>query len=249
MDIRGRQKKSLWRENVKQAVDIIRAHRMRSGLLILGVAIGITTILMIVTVLSGLSRKIYHDLASANRPYIYVTKFDLMVDGDEAEEQGRRRNFTREEARRLAEVCPDLDTVEFMNESAGGEKEVRFGAEKNAAATDPRLRNRPDQAVHHARRARALHHRPGSRAPRARDRAGLRPGARSVQESRPDRALRAPRWEVLPRHRNVGAAQAYRRRHGGEFRMHPAYDRGQGHGDGPGLVFNQRVGARWNDAG
>jgi len=50
-----RRRGSLWKENVHQAAEIIRAHRMRSGLLILGVAIGITTILMIVTVLSGLS--------------------------------------------------------------------------------------------------------------------------------------------------------------------------------------------------
>jgi len=124
-----RRRESLWRENVLQAIDIIRAHRMRSGLLILGVAIGITTILMIVTVLSGLSRKIYHDLASANRPYIYISKFDLLVSGDKAEEQSRRRNFTREEAAKLEELCPDLDTVEFMVES-DTEYVIRHGSEK-----------------------------------------------------------------------------------------------------------------------
>jgi putative ABC transport system permease protein len=131
MDVR-RRRQSLWRENVHQAVDIIRAHRMRSALLILGVAIGITTILMIVTVLSGLSRKINEDMASANRPYIYVTKFDMLVSGDEADAQARRSNITREEARRLAELCPDLQTVEFMNESAGsGNQVIRYGGEKS----------------------------------------------------------------------------------------------------------------------
>ncbi|HET6349480.1 MAG TPA: ABC transporter permease [Candidatus Krumholzibacteria bacterium] len=124
-----RKRESLWRENVVQAVQIIRAHRMRSGLLILGVAIGITTILMIVTVLSGLSRKIYHDLASANRPYIYVSKYDLLVEGDEGEEQARRRNFTREEAQKVAELCPDLDTVEFMIET-DSEFVLRYEGEK-----------------------------------------------------------------------------------------------------------------------
>src|SRR5678810_173088 len=99
-----RKKDSLWRENVHQAVEIIRAHRMRSGLLILGVAIGITTILMIVTVLSGLSRKIYHDMASANRPYIYVTKFDPFVGGEEAEKLMRRKKLTREDADKVAEL-------------------------------------------------------------------------------------------------------------------------------------------------
>jgi len=125
-----RKKDSLWKENVKQAVEIIRAHRMRSGLLILGVAIGITTILMIVTVLSGLSRKIYHDMASANRPYIYVTKFDPFVGGEEAEKLMRRKRLTREDADKVAELCPDLAAVEYINENTGGEKIVRYGSEK-----------------------------------------------------------------------------------------------------------------------
>ena len=46
-------KNSLWRANLGQAIGVIRTHRMRSGLLILGVAIGISTILMIVTVQIG----------------------------------------------------------------------------------------------------------------------------------------------------------------------------------------------------
>ena len=59
-------KKGIWAENFAQAVGIIKQHRMRSALLILGVAIGITTILMMVTVLSGLSRKINKDLVAAS---------------------------------------------------------------------------------------------------------------------------------------------------------------------------------------
>lgn len=128
MDVR-RKRNSLWRENVNQAVDIIRAHRMRSGLLILGVSIGITTVLMIVTVMAGLSRKINHDLAAARRPYIYITKFDVLVSGD-SEAQARNPNLTREDARRLTEMCPDLETVEFMNETVGGQQVIRYGGEK-----------------------------------------------------------------------------------------------------------------------
>jgi len=120
---------------VRQAAEIIRAHRMRSGLLILGVAIGITTILMIVTVLSGLSRKIYHDMASANRPYIYVTKFDALAGGQEAEKLMRRKRLTREEADKVAELCPQLDAVEFVNESTGGSRIVRYGSEKTPPIT------------------------------------------------------------------------------------------------------------------
>ncbi len=104
---------NLWRENFRQATDVIRLHRMRSGLLILGVAIGITTILMMVTVLSGLSRKIETDLVSARRPYVYVQRFDLIVTGDNEEEMMRRKPLTAGDADALAELCPTLDDVCF----------------------------------------------------------------------------------------------------------------------------------------
>ncbi len=127
-------RKSLWRENLSQAIDIIRSHRMRSGLLILGVAIGIATVLMMVTVLNGLTRKIYHDMASANRPYISVSKYDLLVSGEKAQEQMRRRDFTREDADALPQMCPSLDRVSYFAESQGNYV-VRYGSEKTPPTT------------------------------------------------------------------------------------------------------------------
>ncbi len=125
---------SLWRENFLQAFDVLRAHRLRSGLLILGVAIGIATVLMMVTVLNGLTSKIYHDMASANRPYIYVQKFDMLVSGENAQEMARRPDLTREDAEALATMCPSLDKVSYFAESQGNFV-VRYGAEKTPPTT------------------------------------------------------------------------------------------------------------------
>lgn len=127
-------RKNLWGENIAQAVEVMRAHRMRSALLIVGVGIGIATVLMMVTVLSGLSRKIYRDMASANRPYIYVQKFDLVVQGDNAEELSRRADFTREDAASLDRTCPSIDAGVFMIESQGNYV-VRYGSEKTPPTT------------------------------------------------------------------------------------------------------------------
>ena len=66
----------MWVENLKLALDVIRTHKMRSGLLILGVAIGVTTVLAMVTVMSGLGRRIQEDILSADRPYLMVTRYD-----------------------------------------------------------------------------------------------------------------------------------------------------------------------------
>jgi len=108
-----RARSAVWRENLGQAMTVVRTHRMRSGLLVLGVAIGIMTILMMVTVLTGLARKINHDMVSANRPYLWAQKMDMIVTGEEEERQMRRRELTRADAEALAESCPSLDRVSF----------------------------------------------------------------------------------------------------------------------------------------
>lgn len=104
-------KRGLWKENLLQAIQVIKTNRMRSSLLILGVAIGVTTILAIVTVLTGLQRKINKDLVSANRPYLIMQKFDMFVGGVDEEEFYRRKGFVPEDARALEESCPALDVV------------------------------------------------------------------------------------------------------------------------------------------
>jgi putative ABC transport system permease protein len=102
---------SLWAENVKQAMDIIRSHRMRSGLLILGVAIGITTILAMVTVMSGLVRKINKDLESASKPYLFVTRYDFFVSGEDEEEMLRRKKLEYADTEALRRESESLDKV------------------------------------------------------------------------------------------------------------------------------------------
>jgi putative ABC transport system permease protein len=126
--------RNLWKENIAQAAEVMRAHRMRSGLLILGVSIGIATVLMIVTVLSGLMSKIYQDMASASRPYVYVQKYDFMVEGENAQEMWKRKDFTREDAAAIAEMCPSVSASLFMVESQGNYS-VRYGPEKTPPTT------------------------------------------------------------------------------------------------------------------
>ena len=72
-------------EGVKQALRTIVAHRMRSLLLILGVSIGVTTLVAIFTIVTGLSGRIRDDVVSSSRPYIYVSRISGLGGEDEAE--------------------------------------------------------------------------------------------------------------------------------------------------------------------
>jgi len=69
---------------------------MRSGLLILGVAIGVTTLVAIYTIVSGLSGRIRNDIVSASQPYIYISRDSGIGGGDPAE------------IRRRSQLLPEL---------------------------------------------------------------------------------------------------------------------------------------------
>jgi len=77
------------KDAVRQALRTINGHRMRSALLILGVAIGVTTLLAIYTIVSGLSGRIRDDVVSSSRPYLYISR-DSGVGGGDSEEKMKR---------------------------------------------------------------------------------------------------------------------------------------------------------------
>jgi putative ABC transport system permease protein len=83
------------KDAVRQALSTITGHRMRSALLILGVTIGVTTLLAIYTIVSGLSGRIREDVVSASRPYIYVSR-DSGVGGGDPDEKQRRPHLMSE---------------------------------------------------------------------------------------------------------------------------------------------------------
>lgn len=119
----------VWVENFKQAIDVIRTHRLRSGLLILGVAIGVTTVLAMVTVMSGLDKRIQSDIISANRPYLVVTRYDPFSGGPDRRDLYRRKKLTSQDAWELEDRCETVDRVDFVVES-GNMSVLRFKGER-----------------------------------------------------------------------------------------------------------------------
>jgi putative ABC transport system permease protein len=94
-------------EGVKQAFRTITGHKMRSSLLILGVAIGVTTLVAIFTIVTGLSGRIREDIVSSSRPYIYISRFSGLGGEDESE------------LLRRPQLLPDLIKVLERTEGVG----------------------------------------------------------------------------------------------------------------------------------
>ena len=91
-------------EAFQQALHTMRGYKMRSGLLILGVAIGVATLLAIVTIVSGLSGRIRQDIVSSSRPYLYVSRVSGLG-GEDVDAKLRRRQLD-------PELIPFVEAVE-----------------------------------------------------------------------------------------------------------------------------------------
>ncbi len=97
-------------EGVRQAGQVIAGHRMRSFLLIVGVAIGVATLIGIISIVGGLSNRIRNDIVSASRPYLYIARY-TGLGGEDIEEKLRREQFMPDCIGYLAAV----EGVEFVD--------------------------------------------------------------------------------------------------------------------------------------
>jgi putative ABC transport system permease protein len=92
---------------LNEAWRTITGNPLRSSLLILGVAIGVTTLLAIFTIVNGLSGRIRDDVVSSNRPYIYISRNSGVGGGDPAEKMRR------------PQLMPELEVALAATEGVG----------------------------------------------------------------------------------------------------------------------------------
>ena len=122
--------KQVWVENFKQAIGVIKNHKMRSSLLIVGVAIGVTTVLAMVTVMSGLGERIREDIVSANKPYLFVSRMDPFGDSQERQDMYRRKQLTAEDMKAIEEDCVSVDKVDLQIDPGGLMWVLRYEGER-----------------------------------------------------------------------------------------------------------------------
>ncbi len=122
--------KQVWVENFNQAIDVIKNHKMRSSLLIVGVAIGVTTVLAMVTVMSGLGERIREDIVSANKPYLFISRFDPFGDSQERQDMYRRKQLTAQDMDAIKEDCGTVDKADLQIDPGGRMWVLRYEAER-----------------------------------------------------------------------------------------------------------------------
>ena len=100
------------RDGIAQAFATIRGNKLRSFLLILGVAIGVATLLAMFTIVTGLSGRIRSDIVSSAKPYLYIARFHGLG-GEDMESKMRRPHLMPEILDPLRDV-EGVDGVDYM---------------------------------------------------------------------------------------------------------------------------------------
>ena len=85
------------RESALMAIDTIRANKIRSGLTILGVTVGVVTVMFMVSIIQGLNRSFAAQLEGIGSNLVYAMKFDSSFGRIPTQEERMREDLTLEE--------------------------------------------------------------------------------------------------------------------------------------------------------
>ncbi len=120
------------RESVKMALDTLRSNKLRSGLTILGVVIGVSTVIAISSVINGLNNKVGEWVSSLGTNVIWV--FHMPVIGVRPTvEQLSRKKLTVEDAiamRSLPHVVATDAGKQYSKGFGVGDVDVKYGTKK-----------------------------------------------------------------------------------------------------------------------
>jgi putative ABC transport system permease protein len=119
------------RDNLSQCWSALRAHKLRTSLTMLGLTMGVATLITVMTIVQGANAYVENKIANlgtdvfqiARTPFV-VTDFDVLIRAQ------KYKNITLEDMRALEEGCPACGIV---GATAGKSLDVRYG---NKQSTD-----------------------------------------------------------------------------------------------------------------
>lgn len=100
------------RETLRMAVDSVWSHKLRSGLTILGIVIGITTVVSVASLLAGLNQQMLDFFKQFGPNSIYISRFGGDPSGQQASPKERRRpTFRADYVPELAEAVHSISDI------------------------------------------------------------------------------------------------------------------------------------------
>jgi len=122
------------RESVKMALNTLRANKLRSGLTILGIVIGVTTVIVISSFVNGLNNRVAEIADSLGTNVMLVTRLPFGI-GRPTTEQLTRKQLTLEDAlalRSLPHVVTTDASVRYTKQFGVGDVSAKYQGHKVA---------------------------------------------------------------------------------------------------------------------
>ena len=90
------------------ALDTLRANKLRSALTILGVSVGVLTVIFMVSIIQGLNKAFADQIESLGSNTIFVSKFEPSFGRPPGPEEIHRKDITMEDAEALRTEAPSI---------------------------------------------------------------------------------------------------------------------------------------------
>jgi len=101
----------IFKEIIRMALESLRAHKLRSFLTLLGIMIGVMTVIGMVAIIQGLNRSVIGELESIGSDLIFVGKHEPIQMGRRSEEERQRKDLTLEDAMAIERECSLVKAV------------------------------------------------------------------------------------------------------------------------------------------
>jgi putative ABC transport system permease protein len=100
-------------ENLKQAMDTLRAHKLRSFLTVFGVVLGVSVIMLVAALLTGFDSQIQDNINQFGADTAFVSRWDQGPHngGRRPKEERERKPLELEDAQAIQQLCPAVKNV------------------------------------------------------------------------------------------------------------------------------------------
>jgi putative ABC transport system permease protein len=107
-------------ENLKMAFDTLRSNKLRSFLTIIGVVVGVITVMLISSIISGIGLAVEKQVKAFGTRSIFIYKQEIGIRfGRPSREERMRPDLTLDDALALRELADVETSVPFLNVSSG----------------------------------------------------------------------------------------------------------------------------------
>jgi putative ABC transport system permease protein len=123
-------------EIVSMALDTLRANKLRSGLTVLGVVIGVTSLVGMTSLILGLDSSLRDSIRSIGPDTIFVQRFGVasFTSGREFSELMKRPNLTVSDAHAIEAGAPSIELVDIELGAGGGppiQERIFYGSQRS----------------------------------------------------------------------------------------------------------------------